>query len=313
MSYCKNRLVAVLLGCVLGLPAASMLWGQGPQAPVRPEPAPLRVEALDPKLEAILQDWERESAQIKVLQGKHFRQEFNKVFSVEKRSMGVFYYEAPDKGRFDMQGVAIKEGDVSRKIDPQTQKPYQLASGTDQGWVCTGTDVLMIDPVAKQFEISPIPPQLQGQNIIQSPLPFLFGMKAADAKRRFKLTLYSDTKAAWVIDAEPRNQMDAQNYKVARIALSKENFVPMEVSLIDPPGTLMTVYTFRDVKVNPGKGVVAALLPLFKDANPFQPNLRGYKKVLPPVVQQPEVQPVNGVREADSSGRSSLQRPPAPR
>ncbi len=284
MTHREIWLTAVALGLVLSDTSAPALRAQQP-GPERPAPAPLRVEALDPQLESILRDWERESAKIKVLQGEHYRQEFNSVFSVEKRSKGMFYFEAPDKGRFDMRGAEIKPGQKAQKIDPQTQKPYNLAAGSDQSWICTGQEVLMIDPAAKTFETFPIPPEMQGQNIVQSPLPFLFGMKAADAQRRFKLKFYGQNDDAYFIDAEPRQQADAQNYKNARIVLDKTTFVPTKVYLLDPAGTLMTEYTFVNTVVNPKQNVVAQLIPFFKDPDPFKPNLRGYKQVLPPVVQ----------------------------
>ena len=44
----------------------------------------------------------------------------------------------------------------------------------------------------------------------------------------------------------------------------------------------MTEYTFVDVKVNPGRGALAVLLPFFKDADPFRPKLTGYTRVQPP-------------------------------
>lgn len=255
----------------------------------RPEAEPLRVEQLDPQLESILRSWELESSKIKVMHGTHYRQEFNNVFSVEKRAKGEFYFEAPDKGRFDMDSVDIKDGQKSLKVDPNTRQPYQLASSNDQKWICTGNEILIINPVAKEFELFPIPEQMRGEKISQSPLPFLFGMKADEAKRRFELRLHGQNDNAWFIDAIPRTQMDSQNYKHARIVLHKQSFVPMKVYLIDPAGSIMTEYTFVDVKVNPRQNVLAGLLPGFKDANPFQPKLTGYK-----LVQQPPPVAENG-------------------
>lgn len=264
----------------------------------RPAPEALRVQKLDPELLQILQLWERESAKIKVLQGQHYRQEFNNVFSVEKRSKGAFFYQAPDKGRFDINSVPIKPGQVSNKIDPATMQPYQLAAGTDQSWICTGNVVLQVNPVAKEFEVFPIPPEMQGENIAQSPLPFLFGMKAEEAQRRYELKLFGETGVAYVIDAKPLLQMDAQNYCHARIYLDKKTFVPTSVMLLDPPRTLMTQYTFVEMEVNPQPSLIAKILPVFKDADPFKPDLSTYKRVLPP-----QVQPASN--EVPSNGRSA--------
>lgn len=308
--------VSLGMGIVLAVGGTAIGWAQPPlgnpgirpaqprpqgqeQGVARPPAQPMRVQSVTPELKAILDAWERESAKIKVLQGTHYRQEFNKVFQVEKRSKGVFYFEAPDKGRFDIHSVEIKQGQVSQKKDPETQQPYQLASGTDQIWICTGNMVLMMNPTEKEFEKFPIPAEMQGQNIVQSPLPFLFGMKAEDAMRRFELKLFGQNEGAYFIDARPLLQMDSQNYSHARIVLDKETFVPTTVFLLDPPGTLTTQYTFVDVKVNPGRNLIGQFLPFFKDANPFTPDLRGYKEVLPP----PDVQPAGNQVPAGNDPR----------
>ncbi len=280
--------------------AAQPAPGGGAQ---RPPAEPLRVEPLSPELEAILVKWEQESSKIKVLQGKHFRQEYNNVFSVEKRAMGYFYYETPDKGRFDLQSVEIKPGYVSKKIDPNTGKPYSLASSDEQGWICTGKEILIINPTAKEFEVHPIPEQMQGEKISQSPLPFLFGMKSEEAKRRYTLKLHGETDEGYYIDAIPKLTMDSQNYKHARIVLSKQTFIPMKVYLLDPAGTLMTEYTFVDVKMNPGKFAILEVLPFFKDSDPFKPKLTGYK-----LVQQPVAQPQGGDIVPTSGQQEDLRR-----
>lgn len=272
-----------------GAPAepAAAAGNAQPAGQPRPNGEALRVETLDPKLEQILKDWERESAKIKVLQGEHKRSEFNKVFGVEKQSKGMFYFEAPDKGRIDMQGIEVKPGAKSTTVDPVTKKPYELSCGADEGWICTGNEVLVLTPSEKQFEAFPIPPNMQGANIIQSPLPFLFGMKADDAKRRFQLTLRGQNDTSYVIDAVPRLQMDAQNYSHAMIALDKVTFIPRGVQLIDPAGTKMTKYTFSNIQVNPPRNsVLSALGGWFgRDTDPFHPELRGWKKILPPAVE----------------------------
>jgi TIGR03009 family protein len=266
------------------------------QANPRPQGQPLRVEAPDPKLLAILKKWEVESAKIQVLQGEHERTELNQVFSVEKRSRGLFYYEAPDKGRFDIQAIAFEPGQKSEIIDKTTQQPYQLATGSDQGWICTGAEILILTPKEKQYEVYPIPTEMRGQNIINSPLPFLFGMKATEAQRRFALKLDAETDSVYVILAVPRTELDSQNYKSAKIALSKQTFIPAGVMLIDPAGTVLTKYVFKNVKVNPTRNAIAQALSIFKDPDPFKPKLSGWKRI-----QAPEVVPVNG--EAPAGNR----------
>jgi len=257
--------------------------GQRPQRPEAPE---LRVAQVDPKLEAILVRWEQESSKIVFLQGKHYRQELNKVFCQEKRSEGAFFFQAPDRGRFEMQGIEPQKGQVAKILNPANQQPYELAAGTDECWICNGMNVLQINHAEKQFEEMEIPEEMRGKNIVQSPLPFLFGMKAEEAKRRFELRLHEETATTYTIDAKPLQEIDARNYQYARIVLDKRTMVPTAVKLIDPAGTINTNYFFRDVEVNPTKNAFVSWVGgIFGKGNPFQPDLGGYKRIQSPGVQ----------------------------
>ncbi|MBI1348328.1 hypothetical protein GC163_18795 [bacterium] len=265
---------------------AAVLAQQPPgpaQRPQRPAAADLRVAELDPKLESILERWEVESAKIQFLQGTHYRQELNKVFAQEKRSQGAFFFQAPDRGRFDMTGTKPEPGQDSSVKNPETGEPYELVAGNSECWICNGQTILQINHAEKQYEQIPIPPEMQGKNIVQSPLPFLFGMKADEAKRRFELRLKSETADAYIIDAKPLQEIDARNYQYARIYLDKQNMIPTRVMLIDPAGTINTNYAFRDVEVNPNRNAFVGWVGnLFGKGNPFQPNLTGYKQIQAP-------------------------------
>ncbi|MDZ4683954.1 MAG: hypothetical protein SH850_02620 [Planctomycetaceae bacterium] len=283
-----------------GWAVAQQPAGSAPKAQ-RPPAAVMQVEAVDPKLDALLKEWERNTAGIKMLHGEHFRREYNDVFQVEKQSEGMFYFEAPDKGRIDMKGTPPAKGAVSRKKDPTTGKAYRLEAGMDQIWICNGKQIVVVDQPQKQFERMDIPPEMQGNNIIRSPLPFLFGMKADDAKRRFQMNLAKDEPGYWVIDVVPRSKADAQNYSQARVYLDKEKYVPFAVRLIDPSGSGSTEYLFDREKLkinNPGLKQF-----LFK-TDPFNPNLSSYKEIQAP---NAGVQPASN--QVPASSKSASTRP----
>ncbi len=228
--------------------------------------------------------WERHSAQIKTLQGKHERRRYNTVFATESVSEGVYFFDAPDKGRIDIKGVVPDKKSVPTMKDPDG-KAYALESDRSEKWICTGREVLMIDDEQKQFQVFPLPPEMQGVNIIDSPLPFLFGMKAAEAKARFDLRLVrEDTeKQKVLLVAIPKQAKDAQNFREAQIYLDTRLFVPALVRLFDPAGTVITRYDFKVEEMNiNNKGLGNVLKGFFGQGNPFQPSLTGYKLVQPP-------------------------------
>lgn len=271
----------------------------------------MQVAPPDPRLDALLKEWERKTAGIKNLRGEHYRREYNDVFQVEKRSTGKFYFEAPDHGRIDMTGVVPEPKAVGNKKGPDGV-PYKVEAGQDQFWICNGQQILVIDPPQKQFERLPIPPELQGNNIIRSPLPFLFGMKADDAKRRFQMKVVDEKPEFWVLDVVPLSKVDGQNYRQARIYLDKATYIPFAVRLVDPSGSISTEYLFyrEKLKINqPG------FLETVGAVDTFNPRLIGYKEIQapngggqpggnqPPVPQktaQPPKTPVTGQAPSSS-------------
>jgi TIGR03009 family protein len=254
--------------------AARGTQGSRGGTPARP-PAldPVRLETLSPELEKILKDWELVTSQFKTMAGEFSRFKYDITFEVEKRAEGKFTYEAPDKGYYHLWGTKIDSDAVSQKLGKDGKTPFELKSDDPDHWVCNGKKVIKIDDKAKKFEEVAIPPENQGQNIIDGPLPFLFGMKAEKAKLRYKLSLKkSDGKEIW-LGVIPRWRDDAANWTKATVIIEAKTFKPRAVKLLDPTGS-ESVHVFRNVVINERKG--------FFDKDPFKPNLWGYKAVLPP-------------------------------
>lgn len=244
----------------------------------RPGPANLKIEPVSKELQAVLEAWERASSKVTRLQGDHTRYVYDVVFCTEKRADGKFYYEAPDKGRIDISPVKYAKGEVSKRIDPETGKPYTLAPDRQERWVCSGREIIQINDSEKSYEVFPIPPQHQGANIMEGPMPFLFGMPAEKAKKRYALTLLRETPDEVRLKAVPRWQSDYNNYREADIILDKtaNRYLPKGVRLIDPSGNLETVYTFRKIDVNKP---FTSWLPGAED--PLKPKIpRDYKPVV---------------------------------
>ena len=123
---------------------------------------------------------------------------------------------------------------------------------------------------------------------MNGPLPFLFGMKAEVAKKRYQLSLVGNppkprTPGQRVqIRAFPRWQTDGKNWKEARIIMEYPSFKPIAVKLVDPAGTKETVFSFKNVNTElkpDAQGRVQRIVSIFRKVgpNPFRPDLRKYK------------------------------------
>src|SRR5262249_55871120 len=87
--------------------AADESDADGKTPPGRPKgDLTLHIEQLDPELKKILKNWEVESSKFKRLEGGFARRRYDKVFEVEFWATGKFVYESPDKGYYELAGVA---------------------------------------------------------------------------------------------------------------------------------------------------------------------------------------------------------------
>lgn len=211
--------------------------------------APAGQTQVSPNLLKLLGDWAQASSQVRTLSGKHHRIVYDLLFEVEKHADGKFYYESPDKGRIDIEEVEIPEGAVGKRLNKEN-KPFELKSDQQQKWICDGERIIQIDERQKTADIFMIPPEGRGQNIMNGPLPFLFGMPPEKALQRYQLALLNETPTKAQIKAVPNWQQDAANWKEAFIILDKRNYLPSAVKLIDPTGNSETVYVFESLEPN---------------------------------------------------------------
>jgi TIGR03009 family protein len=204
----------------------------------------LEVPKLPPELEKVLKDWEERSSQIHDLQGEFDKYEYNEVFLTEKHSAGKFYYLHPDKGFYNVEG---------KKTALQGQKGWKAEPGKDERWLCDGKVIYAIRDSDKSYEKHDIPPEQQGKNIMDGPLPFLFGMKSEEAKKRYILKLVKQEKGTIWIEATPRRQQDIANWTKATVIIDAKTFLPKAVKLQQPGEGAWTTHTFRNL-TQPGKG-----------------------------------------------------------
>jgi TIGR03009 family protein len=245
-------------------PAAKTKSGKLPP----PAPQEFRIEAVSPELEKILQDWERNTARFKKLVGEFTVFKYETTFEIERRGEGKFAYEAPDKGDYVRRGIKIEKGQKSQKMNKDGE-PYTLQTDSAERWVCTGKEIIRIDEKEKTYEKLPIPLESQGENIIEGPLPFLFGMKAQQAKMRYKMKLLKQDDAEIKLQVIPIRRSDAINWDKAIVLIDAKRFVPIAVKLYDTTDN-ETVHLFQNVEINPKSG--------FLTKDPFKPDLRRYKE-----------------------------------
>lgn len=234
-----------------------------------PQGGPQVEMKISPQVEAILQTWEQKTSDISRMKGKYRRYVYDHIFLVEKRAYGEYWFESPDKARMDFYPDKELPNPPQQKIG---SKVFQIQADRGETWLCTGKEILDINHDEKTYDRFQIPVAFQGQNITNGPLPFLFGMKAEEVKKKYMMSLgdmHKPEEGKIHIVATPMVPALRREFQRAEILLNAETYLPSGVKLWDPAGSKETVYVFWEPERN------------FRTwlNDPFRINLRGWKLI----------------------------------
>lgn len=219
------------------------------------QPFPALTPAAQAQLQKLLLDWEAQSKGTKTLECTFSRWHYD-MFAAPAgvhatRADGVIKYAAPDKGLFRVDRLVFFSGMEGGK--PQ-YKPQTGQFG--EHWVCNGAQLIEFDHSKEECRIQDLPPEMQGQQIFNSPLPFVFNLDAQQIQQRYWVRQVEAPKPGIVlVEAWPRRQEDRAQYKLVQIALDAESFLPQALLLYAPNFNAKTApkwdhYEFSDVKRN---------------------------------------------------------------
>ncbi len=254
--------------------------GQLPGANTRPATSngqqlavqqPARVNPMEPEwyrsltpaqhqhIDDILKYWEFKSSSVKRYRCEFRRWDYDPVFGPQNQakeySTGDIKYSAPDKGLYRVTSLQrFAEG----KYEPVTDE-----SQFEQ-WICDGQWVYYFDHAQKKLVQSQLPPEIRGKAIGKGPLPFLFNANAEDIKRRFWVRVVTPPQVAeqeYHLEAVPRLQEEAANYRVVKLILARQDFLPKAMVVFDRNGRSHTTFEFNNREVN--FSVLAETLNLF--------------------------------------------------
>ncbi|MDA1178542.1 MAG: hypothetical protein O2931_07075, partial [Planctomycetota bacterium] len=138
-------------------------------------------------------------------------------------------------------------------------KPIYAAGKKEFGekWICDGDSIFEFDASQKILKQMKLPPELRGKAIADGPLPFLFGASASKLKARYyvrELQPPANVKQEFWLEAQPRNAVDAAEFRVVRIAMD-DKFLPKAMEIIGQPNPTTQqftrqVYQFSEVRIN---------------------------------------------------------------
>lgn len=207
-------------------------------------------------IDTVLNIWEKRTAAINTFECKFKR--FVVTTAVDpvnpsSISEGFIRFKNPDKGVFYEEGCSTLAGKK-----PDGSPDYKVDPNRPNGdwWVCDGEWVHNLDRNQKKAVRVQLPPELRGNNIPLSPLPFLFGVKALEVKGRYfvrPLPPPAGNNDIW-IEAWPKRADDAGNYSRVQISLDRKDSLPNAMVMFMPNWTPQNpdreVFNFSGREVN---------------------------------------------------------------
>jgi TIGR03009 family protein len=201
-----------LLLLALGLP---------PQQPATQAPAAAPLDPEHNPLDNVLLHWQERMQSIDTLQAQVEEVKEDKVFGRKDAWDGQAKYMRPNLASLYLR----------RRDNPNTFRKY----------ICTGTFFYEYNQSKQEIRVNDVPPPKPGQVADDNFLSFMFGMKAAEAKRRYALKLLpQDQNLYYMIEILPRFQEDREDFQKAYLALTQDRFIPRAVRYVEPNGNTVT-------------------------------------------------------------------------
>jgi TIGR03009 family protein len=256
------RLATVIVLCAVAdataqqtAPVQQAIQPQAPQqqpaaqaAPQQPVPAPMppgfQLNALEQSaLDNTLNAWQLANGKIVTFKCSFDRWEYDVAFGPNNnqdplnKNSGELSYHRPDKGSFEITKIkTFKELPVPPGT-PRKGDWVEQPKAIGDHWVCDGKSVYEYRPSQQQVVEHPIPPQLQGQAIVDGPLPFLFGADPAKLIERYWMRIdqeqNKDPAQIWLI-AKPKFQAQAADFTEVDVILDRQALLPKYMQVVMP-------------------------------------------------------------------------------
>jgi TIGR03009 family protein len=215
-----RRLSVALAALVL---SAGVARAQQQQPPAAAPADPAAAQALDRHLLR----WEQEMQRVQTLAAVLNRIEKDKTFETVQKYSGYAQYLKAGAGPTALNLAML-------------EMRHEGKSDIAEKFICTGTFLYQFLPAQKEIRAYELPKPRPGQVAEDNFLTFLFGLKAAEAKRRYDLRLVKEDQWYVYVEINPRAPQDRADFQRARLVLNKDNFLPRQLWFEQPNGSEVT-------------------------------------------------------------------------
>ncbi|WP_435015313.1 outer-membrane lipoprotein carrier protein LolA [Tundrisphaera sp. TA3] len=261
----KTHIAWILaLAAVAGAVAPASAQQAPPARPARPQPAagagsgvrvaPAPTAKPDPvteklaqqaaaklrqEMDQILVAWEKQSSQVKSLSVDFKRIDKSAAWG-EEEFTGQAVLQSPDLACLNFK----------KRTNPDAGPDAKPIYEDDERIVSTGSEVLQYKWDTMQIYVYPLDKQAQQKTLQQGPLPFLFNMKADEARKRYDMALTNQSDKQYLIRIAPLYDIDRESFSKAFLWLNKTTFLPDQLWLVATNGKDYQDFRFNNVATN---------------------------------------------------------------
>ncbi len=182
-------------------------------------------------LDRHLLGWEEAMKKVESLALACTRTEIDPVYKTRKSFEGTIHFVKPTRFYWNMK---------------PKDKPQEF-----ERFICTGTYIYQFVPASKEVRVYPAPKPKPGGGLADdSSVAFLFGMKAAEAKGRYQLSLFKEDQNYVYVDITPLKDVDKADFQKARIVLNRETYLPRQL-WFQHPNAGEVVWDIPTIQTNP--------------------------------------------------------------
>lgn len=235
-----------MLGALTLGGATAFGQAQAPAAAQAPAQAEKAQAAPNIDVETLLKRWEGQSTKLTTLDVVIFRKDSIPAFEEVEYYEGRALFKTPNLAFIDFKKV---------KQDPQA-KPVKKEDGAwdslhDERILCTGNEVWQYKSDTKQIFVFPLDKDQADKAIEEGPLPFLFNMKAEEAKARYDIKMLPAPNAtSYAVAITPKLDVDRESFSRASVQLDRSFMLPIRILLVSPDGKSTKDFKMESVKPN---------------------------------------------------------------
>lgn len=208
-------------------------------AEVPKQPFPPLAAGEQQFLDQVLNVWEKRTAQVQRYQCDFGRWQYDPAkFFDANNPQGSYYSQAKGKIKYMHPDKGVFKVDELKTIANKNPPAWKVNPRQPHGeyWICDGQWVFIRDRNNKKELQVELPPNMRGAGIPDSPLPFLFGVKAARLKARYWIRPVQappGDESVW-LEAWPKRADDAGNYSRVQVVLDRKDILPRALIVFMP-------------------------------------------------------------------------------